>query len=143
MRIAFLIGCRECGNAQPRPIGRALVIDFLARGPHGGNAEKGQRYPTPQNEFQSLAAPHLIDFLIGWAAATDWVQKRAFAAFRQAAQIDQTRTRRLSTWRQRLFPEGTRRARQAVQVEPNVNELQSGLRHEADDLRQALHSSKP
>jgi hypothetical protein len=85
----------------------------------------------------------LIDFLIGRAAATDRVQKRTFAAFREAAQIDQARTCRASTWRQRLFPEGTRRARQAVQVEPNVNELQSGLRHEADDLRQALHSSKP
>ena len=143
MRIAFLIRCRKCGNAQPRPIGRALIIDFLARGPHSGHAEKRQRYPTPQDEFQSLAAPHLIDFLIGRATATDWVQKRAFAAFRQAAQIDQAGTRRIGTGRQRLFPEGTRRARQAVQVEPNINELQTGLRHQADDLRQALHSSKP
>jgi len=60
----------------------------------------------------------------------------------QAAQINQARTRRISAWRQRLFPEGTRRARQAVQVEPDVNELQTGLRHQADDLRQALHSRK-
>ena len=41
MRIAFLIGCRKCRNAQPRPIGRPLVIDFLARGPHSGHTEKG------------------------------------------------------------------------------------------------------